>query len=330
MEEEPSLAKAFAQSFRVGAAVNGETVVTHETLLVRHFNSITAENAMKFASLQPLPDHYRFEEADALVDVAEEHGMAVRGHTLIWHNQTPEWVFRDQSGRLKSRREVLTTLKDHINRVVSRYRGRVYCWDVVNEAVSDGGDDLLRKSLWLETIGEDYLIEAFLAAHDADPQAQLFYNDYNECDPQKRAKICRLIRRLKSEGVPIHGMGLQAHWHLNSPGIDDIERSLNDYAELGVRLQITELDISVYNHREDPPYRQMTPSLLLQQAERYRAAFRLFKRYAEVIDSVTFWGIADDRTWLDNFPVRGRKDWPLLFDTDHRPKPAFYAIMEQA
>lgn len=325
------LHEAFKEHFLIGAAVNPITLERQRELLTDHFNSVTAENEMKFERLHPAEDQYTFEHADRLIAFARKNGMGVRGHTLVWHNQTPEWVFEDQSGGVIDRETVLLRMKSHIETVVARYKGAVYAWDVVNEAVSDSGDELLRKSKWLEIIGEDFIAKAFEYAHTADPGALLFYNDYNESVPHKREKIYALVKSLKEKGVPIHGIGLQAHWNLEHPSLEDIRQAIERYASLGMKLHITELDVSVFNH-DDSRTDLLVPTeeMLTRQAERYRQFFQLFKEYRDAIDSVTFWGAADDYTWLDHFPVKGRKNWPFLFDMQHQPKSAYWHVMNVA
>lgn len=323
---EPALKELFAADFKIGAAVNPLTIGTQELLLARHFNSITAENEMKFASLHPEEGTYTFEEADRLAEFARKHGMAMRGHTLVWHNQTGDWLFQDSGGGPVSKAVLLERMREHIHTVVGRYKNDIYAWDVVNEAVADEGGDLLRASKWTEIAGADldFIVKAFAYAHEADPDVVLFYNDYNESHPQKRDKIYALAKSLLERGAPIHGIGLQAHWNLFDPSLDEIRAAIEKYASLGLQLQLTELDMSVF--RFDDRRSDLTapePGMLERQAERYEAVFRLLKEYRGVISGVTFWGAADDYTWLDDFPVRGRKNWPFLFDERHRPKPAF-------
>lgn len=325
----PSLQKVYQNHFNIGAAVNIQTIEIQKSLLAKHFNSITAENEMKFESLQPEEGRFTFEKADKLAAFAKENGMKMRGHTLVWHNQTPLWVFQDEKGDYVSRDLLLHRMKEHITTVVQRYRGQVYCWDVVNEAVVDEGTELLRKSPWLDIIGEDFIEKAFQFAHEADPEALLFYNDYNECNPLKRGKIYKLVQSLIDKGVPIHGVGLQAHWNINNPGIDDIRSAIETYASLGLKLQFTEMDVSVFSFDD----RRMdlvkpTSEMLDLQAERYQQFFQLFKEYKDEITAVTFWGAADDYTWLDDFPVKGRKNWPFLFDENHQPKEAFWKVVK--
>ncbi len=326
-----ALKDIFRDDFRIGAAVNPRTIRTQENLLAHHFNSITAENEMKFVSLHPAEGTYTFEESDQLVAFARKHGMAMRGHTLVWHNQTSDWLFQDNQGEPVSKIVLLERLRSHIHTVVGRYKNDIYAWDVVNEVIADEGERLLRPSKWLDIAGPDFIAKAFEFAHEADPNALLFYNDYNESHHPKRDKIYTLVKSLLDQGVPIHGMGLQAHWNLFDPTLDDIRAAIERYASLGLQLQLTELDMSVFafdDHRTD--LKVPAPDLLERQAELYEAAFRLLREYRDVISSVTFWGAADDYTWLNDFPVRGRKNWPFLFDEQHRAKPAYYRLVNMA
>lgn len=326
--KETPLKAVFADDFRIGAAVNPQTIIAQEALLSHHFNSITAENEMKFERLHPEEEVYSFEAADELAAFARKHGMAMRGHTLVWHNQTTDWLFEGKAGGVVDKDTLLARLKSHIETVAGRYRGEIYAWDVVNEAVADEGGELLRRSKWLEIAGPEFIAAAFRFTHEADPQALLFYNDYNESNPQKRDKIYTLLKSLLEQGVPVHGVGLQAHWNLYEPDLDQIRCAIETYASLGLQLQLTELDLSLFRFGDLRMDLQTPPAQLLElQAERYEAVFRLLKEYRGVISSVTFWGAADDYTWLDDFPVRGRKNWPFLFDEQHQPKPAYSRIV---
>ncbi|WP_274364101.1 endo-1,4-beta-xylanase [Paenibacillus thermotolerans] len=323
----PKLHELFKEHFLIGAAVSPATLESQGRLLTTHYNSITAENDMKFISLHPSEDEYTFDNADTIAAFARANGMKLRGHTLVWHNQTPDWMFQEPDGSLASRETLLSRMKSHIDTVVGRYKDVVYCWDVVNEAVTDDGPELYRPTKWFEIAGEEYIAKAFEYAHEADPQALLFYNDYNESNPGKREKIYALVRSLKENGVPIHGVGLQAHWNLYDPSIDAIREAIERYASLDLQLQITEMDVSVFrfdDRRTD--LTEPTADMLELQAERYEQFFRLFKQYSKHITAVTFWGAADDYTWLDHFPVRGRKNWPFLFDAQHQAKRSFRKV----
>lgn len=325
---EPALKTIFAEDFKIGAAVNPMTIQSQEHLLAYHFNSITAENEMKFESLHPLEDIYNFKLADQLVAFARKHHMAMRGHTLVWHNQTTDWLFEDKKGGCVSKETLLARLKSHIQTVVGRYKEDIYAWDVVNEVIADEGEELLRQSKWLDIVGPEFIGKAFEFAHEADPKALLFYNDYNESNPLKRDKIYKMVKSLLEQGVPIHGVGLQAHWNLYDPDLDEIRAAIEKYASLGLQLQLTELDVSMFRFDDKRMDLKVAPAELLElQAERYEAMFALLKEYRDVISSVTFWGAADDYTWLDGFPVRGRKNWPFLFDEQHNPKPAYHQLL---
>ncbi len=323
----PSLFKSYSSSFKIGAAVSPSVIRSESELITRHFNSITAENQMKFGMLHPEEDHYDFAAADEIAAFARRNGIGLRGHTLVWHNQTSDWVFTDPvTGGPASRELLLERLKSHMDTVVGRYKGLAYAWDVVNEAIEDKTDKVMRETKWLDLLGEDYLLQAFRMAHKADPDALLFYNDYNETNPVKRQKIHKLVQSLLEQGAPVHGIGLQAHWNLFSPSLDEIREAIELYSSLGVQLHITELDISVFRH--DDKRTDMTgptADMLELQAKRYEEIFRLFREYS-CITSVTFWGVTDKYSWLDDFPVRGRKNWPFLFDTKGEPKESYWRV----
>jgi len=247
---------------------------------------------------------------------------------LVWHNQTSKWVFEDTSGAPASRELVLSRLKQHIDTVVGRYKGQIYAWDVVNEAVEDKTDLFMRDTKWLELVGEDYLLQAFSMAHEADPNALLFYNDYNETDPVKREKIYNLVRSLLDKGAPVHGIGLQGHWNIHGPSIEEIRMAIERYASLDVQLHVTELDMSVFRHEDRrTDLTAPTSEMAELQERRYEEIFNLFREYKSSITSVTFWGVADNYTWLDHFPVRGRKNWPFVFDQQLQPKESFWRII---
>ena len=321
--------------FPVGVAVSPRALKTDESFLItRHFNSLTPENAMKMGPIHPKEKEYYWKDADSIIAFAQRHNMKVRGHTLCWHNQTPAWLFVDGNGKQVSKEVLLQRLKEHITTVVQRYKGKLYAWDVVNEAISDKPGEYLRASKWLEIAGEEYIAKAFQWAHEADPNALLFYNDYDEINPVKRAKIIRLIQSLQAQGIPIHGVGLQGHWAINEPSKEQLDSTLQQFAGLGLQLQVTELDISVYRKEHEARERRpedanttFTPEREQQQLEKYTMAFELFRKYKQHITGVTFWNISDRNSWLDNFPVRGRKDYPLLFDQHLQPKKVFQAVV---
>lgn len=330
-EEVPSLWQTYTDYFPIGAAVRYQSLKNHRALLEKHFNSITAENEMKFSTLQPGEGTFAFFRADEIVNFAKKNNMLVRGHTLVWHRQYPGWLFQDGAGKAAGEL-VLQRLETHINTVLSRYKGDVYCWDVVNEAVSDSMSEYLRRdSPWYQAVGEEYIAEAFRMAHRADPEAKLFYNDYGATRADKMAKICFLLEELLAAGVPVHGMGMQGHWDVFSPPATEIETAIRRYAALGLEVQITELDISLFRWGDKRKFitdpEELTVRLEMQ-AKKYEEIFRIFREYRDVITGVTFWGVADDLTWKDQEPVRGRKDLPLLFDdVEHQPKEAFWRVV---
>lgn len=324
----PMLHEAFRGFFDIGAAVNARTIHTQKELLISHFSSLTPENEMKFERVHPEEEIYTFDAADAIADFARANGKKLRGHTLVWHNQTPDWLFRNGQGGAADPETLLARMKSHIDTVVGRYKDCIYAWDVVNEVIADEGEELLRRSKWLDIAGDGFIAKAFEYAHEADPDALLFYNDYNESHPVKREKIYKLVSGLLAQGVPVHGVGLQAHWNIAGPGLDDIRSAIERYASLGLQLQITELDVSVFEHGDKrTDLTAPTEKMVELLTERYEQFFRLFREYKQHITAVTFWGAADDYTWLDNFPVKGRKNWPLLFDERQQPKEAFRRVV---
>ena len=325
----PSLHEVFRDAFKIGAAISTHVLSAQASFIAKQFNSITAENVMKPEEVQPQEGIYTFDAADRIFEFAEANQIGVRGHTLLWHNQTGDWMFRNSEGEPCTREQLLGRLQTHINTVVGRYRGKAYAWDVVNEAIEDKSDEYLRNTKWLEIIGEDYLCEAFKMAHQADPDALLFYNDYNETDPVKRDKIFKLVRSMLDKNIPIHGIGMQAHWNIYGPTINEIRSALELYASLGLRIHITELDLSMFRFEDQrADLKAPTSEMLKLQEERYAEIFAALLEYRKVIDSVTFWGVADDYTWLDGFPVRGRKNWPFLFDEHQQPKASFGRLVD--
>ena len=327
----------YKKYFRVGVAVNMLSLVGQDSaLLVKEFNSITPENDLKIGPVHPAENQYNWRNGDAIVAFAQRNNLKVRGHNLVWHyaSQTPKWIFQD-NGKQASKELVLQRLRDHITTVVGRYKGKIYAWDVANEVISDKRDEYLRPSDWYTICGEDYIIKAFQWAHQADPDALLFYNDYNEIDPVKREKIYRLVKSLKDNGVPVHGIGLQAHWAINEPSYGQLDSTLKRFSELGLQMHITEMDISVYpkehNARERRPEDANTTFTAEKenaQIEKYKMCFELFRKYKKAITSVTFWNLADRYSWLDNFPVQNRKDYPLLFDQNLQRKKAYWEIIK--
>jgi endo-1,4-beta-xylanase len=305
---------------------------------------------MKFDALEPTENSFTYTTADRIVSFAQTNNMKVRGHALVWHRQNPTWVFTNSSGGVATRDVVLARMRNHITKVMQHFQGKVYAWDVVNEAVMpDGryrtGDETAddQKSSWHKIVGESYIAEAFKAARAADPNAKLFYNDYYDHIAVKRDFIYNMIKGLLDSGVVVHGIGIQAHLNIE-PSMDmtnqgyfqtvaNIEAAIVKYASLGLEVQITEMDMSLYipgvTYTSDMFYTTatFTDALQTKQAERYRAFVDMFRAHKDVISGVTFWGIADDNTWLSEF-TSGRKDFPLLFDVNHNPKKAFSAVVD--
>lgn len=336
-----SLKSAFQDNFHIGAAINRPQIYQADSmasvLISKEFNSITAENMMKWMHIHPEADAFQFDTADKFVALGEENGMFLVGHTLVWHSQLAPWV-----GEIKDKDIMLQHLQNHISKIVGRYKGRVQGWDVVNEALNEDGS--LRSSLFLELIGEDYLLKAFEWAAAADPAAELYYNDYSLCNPAKREGAIALVKKLQANGVKIDGIGMQGHWGLDSPSLQEIEKSILDYSALGVKVMITELDINVIpnpwdlqgadvnqNFEGSPfmdPYREGLPdSVQTQLAQRYEDIFKLFLKHEEKISRVTFWGVNDGQSWKNDWPIKGRTNYPLLFDRAFEPKKAYHSIL---
>ena len=328
----PTLRGAFEGVFLVGAALNAAQFSGRDTLgaaiVMAQFNAITPENVLKWESVHPGPRTYDFAAPDRYVAFGERHGMFIVGHTLVWHNQTPRWVFQDSSGNPVSRDTLLARLRDHIHTVVGRYRGRIRGWDVVNEALNEDGT--LRRTPWLTNLGEDYLATAFRFAHEADPGAELYYNDYSLENAPKRRGALELVKRLRAEGIPITAVGLQGHNRMDWPSPAQQDSTIDAFAAAGFPVMITELDVDVLPRALNPYVGGLPDSLQQALARRYAALFASYLRHRGTVTRVTFWGVTDRDSWLNNWPVRGRTNYPLLFDRDGRPKPAFAAVVQAA
>jgi len=333
---EKGLKDYYKDYFLMGVAVSPGALKNDEgQLILQQFNSMTPENAMKMGPIHPKENEYNWAGGDSIAAFARRNNLKLRGHTLCWHNQTPRWFFIDANGQTVSKDVLLQRLKDHITSVMQRYKGTIYAWDVVNEAISDDPKEFYRSSPFYKICGEEFIAKAFEYAHAADPGALLFYNDYNEISASKRSKIIKMIKELKAKGVPVHGVGLQGHWAINEPTTGQLDSTLRDFSELGIVMQITELDISVYpkehNARETKPEDHDTTFSAQKEAKQmevYKMCFELFRKYKKNITSVTFWNISDRHSWLDDFPVRGRKDYPLLFDKDLKPKKVYWEVVK--
>jgi endo-1,4-beta-xylanase len=325
-EEIPSLHEVFKDKFIVGSAfLNHEMYGEDGKLLLKHFASLTPGNVMKMDATHPAEGKFTFDQADAAVNFAAENGKKVRGHTLVWHNQTPDWIFHDNEGKLVSKEVLFDRMKAHIQTMVNRYKDRVDTWDVVNEVIDPDQPDGMRRSLWYEIAGEEYIEKAFIYAHEADPNAKLFINDYNTEEPKKREYLYKLVKSLLDKDIPVTGVGHQLHLQIEYPNAAWIDESLTKFAELGIDQQVTELDISSYNDSVTK-YDALTDEVNGQQAERYKSVFEVLLKHADDISSVTLWGKDDANSWLRSFPI-SRNNWPLLFDDNLQAKPAYWSVV---
>ncbi len=341
-EEVPSLQRAYQDNFFIGTALSARQILGQIPdslgMIPREFNAITPENVMKWGVIHPEPDSFSFEIPDQYVAYGEQHDMHIVGHTLVWHSQLSPWVKEIQDSA--TLREVM---KNHIEAVAGRYKGRIDGWDVVNEALNEDGT--LRKSIFLDLMGPDFIQTAFELAAAADPEAELYYNDYNMCEPAKREGAIALIKQLQANNVKIDGVGLQGHWKLETPTLEEIENSILQFSALGIKVMFTELDITVLPNPWDMtgadvnvkfesgdsimnPYPGGLPDSVSQQlAARYESIFQLFLKHQDKISRVTFWGVHDGHSWLNGWPIRGRTNYPLLFDRNFQPKEAYHRVM---
>jgi endo-1,4-beta-xylanase len=339
------LKAAFEEDFLMGVAVATELLLGRDSrtlgMIADQFNSVTAENCMKFTNIHPSPNRFDFRATDALLGFAKSHQMTVIGHTLLWHRHSPKWIFQ-KGDRKATREEVLSELRAHMIGVLNHTYGQVFGWDVVNEAFTSDGS--MRKTVWLDYIGTNYIDEAFKMAQTIDPDIQLYYNDFDMTTPGKRDAVVSLVKRLKAKGIRIDGIGMQGHWDLTYPTIVDIERSIRAFAKTGVKVHVTELDIDILSNRQghqggglnqeaygdqlDPFRKGLSEEMHRRLAQRYQAIFKLFLKHRDVIDRVTFWGATDRYTWKNNNPIRGRTNHPLLFDRQAKPKLAFHKVIQ--
>jgi endo-1,4-beta-xylanase len=331
------LKSAFKDCFMVGVALNQRQFSEQDSngadLTKLHFNSISPENVMKWESIHPRSgdDGYNFEAADRFVEFGEKNGMLIVGHTLVWHSQTPRWVFQGEDGKQITREALLERMRDHIHTVVGRYKGRIQAWDVVNEALDEDGT--LRQSAWLRIIGDDYIAKAFEYAHEADPDAELRYNDYSIENEPKRKGTIALVKKLQAEKAPISGLGSQTHANLTWPSTELLDATLTEFAELGLPISITELDVDAAQRGQRRQSADVAENAQAagggvvsdaeqKLADQYAALFRVFLKHREHIKLVTFWGVTDRDSWR-------RYGNPLLFDGSWQPKPAFHAVIAE-
>lgn len=343
----PALKDVLGKYFLVGAAVDrnlpaGEDPQA-ETLVKAQFNQVVAENCMKGELIHPEVNRYDWTDADRLVDWSQCHGMTLIGHCLVWHSQPPKWMFTDETGKNVSRETLIGRMYSHIMTVVTRYRGKIKGWDVVNEAFEDDGS--YRKTPYYNIIGPEYLALAFQFAHEADPDAELYYNDYSMSKPSKREAVCQLVRQLKAKGIRIDAVGMQSHNGYNYPDYSDYEKSLEAFAAEGVKVMLTELDMNMLPNPKDFNGAEISQNFKLMEQynpyvkgldkkaqklfnQRYLDLFRIVERHKDVISRVTFWGVNDGHTWLNDWPVKGRTNYPMLFDRDYQAKPVVKDILK--
>lgn len=348
---ETSLSEAFSGDFLVGAAVNRNQIMGGDPeamrLVQKQFNTLTPENVMKWEKIEPQENQFDWEAADVLVAYAEQHGMEVAGHVLVWHQQTPDWVFQDAQGNAASRELLLSRMENHINTVVGRYKGRVQSWEVLNEALNEDGS--LRQSPWFTIIGPDYVEKAFEFAHAADPDAKLYYNDYNLYKPEKAAGARALIEGLRQRGLAVHGAGMQGHYSLDQPGdLKEFDAAIRAFGAMDLEVYITELDLSVLpfppqqdwgadisidmelNEKYNPYSDGLPPDVAEQQAARYFKLFKILQANRSTVARVTFWGVNDGYSWKNNWPMQGRTDYTMLLDRNNEPKPAYHRVTSLA
>lgn len=342
--ENRGLKDYFAGDFKIGTAIGASTFTKKDKkyldLIAQEFNSITAENAMKWEPINPKEGKWNWNVPDEFVDFGLKNDMFIQGHVLVWHSQVPRAIFLDEKGKNVSKEVLTKRMDDHITTLVSRYKGKVNAWDVVNESITP--EDGFRKSKWLEIMGPEFMENAFYKAHEVDPDCQLLYNDYGMDDPKRRDFVVNLVNEYKKKGVPIHGIGMQGHFNLDGPSIQKIEDSILAFASTGMRVHITELDVDVLPYdwgrtaevstnieyaKTLNPYADGLPKDIEDKFnKRYEDIFKLFLKHKDKIDRVTFWGTSDDQSWKNNFPMRGRTNYPLLFDRNHEKKEAYYAV----
>jgi endo-1,4-beta-xylanase len=348
IQDKPALKDVFKDDFYIGVALSQDQLEGKEPdtieIVKKHFNSIVPENILKWEEVHPELDRYNFEPADRFVAFGEENNMFMVGHTLVWFHQTPDWVFEDESGKFLDREALLKRMREHIFTVMGRYKGKIHGWDVANEAIM--GDGKFRENKWFKIIGEEYLQKAYEYAREADPGAELYYNEYDFVKNPKCEGVIRLIRDLQAKGIRIDGIGIQGHWFLEYPPVEEIEAVIMALSKLGVKLMVTELDVSVLpfypvdsqvvdlssfdpeTQKKYNAYADGLPdSVQKDLANRYAELFSLFHKHRDKFSRITFWAVHDAQSWRSYLPIRGRTDYPMLFDRVHKPKLAFDAVV---
>ena len=350
--EAPALKESLAGRFHIGTALNADYIwerdAQADAIVTRHFDAIVPENVMKSGPMQPREGEFFWDDADRFVEYGEKNGMWITGHCLVWHSQAPSWFFTDAEGNEVSPDVLIERMRTHIYAVVGRYKGRVKGWDVVNEAIMEDGS--YRQSRFMRIIGKDFIPLAFQFAHEADPDAELYYNDYNEWYAGKRDAIVQLVGELKARGLRIDGVGMQGHVSMDSPTIEEYRAAIDAYGGAGVKVMITELDMSAlptptrrggagganiadtvgYREAMNPFTRAISEQVSQQWNARMGELFKLFLEKDDVVSRVTLWGVTDETSWKNDYPMPGRTDYPLLFDRDYQPKPVVWQIAEMA
>jgi endo-1,4-beta-xylanase len=340
--ENNTLKQTYKNNFLIGAALNAAQIeekdAVADALIKQQFSVITPENIMKCEIIHPEWNRYDFTLADKIVEYGKKNKIAIVGHTLIWHSQLSPFIKSIQSSD-----SLRTFLTNHIQTIASRYDGKIKGWDVLNEALEEDGS--LRKSIFLQKLGEDYIVEAFRTAQKAAPNTELYYNDYNIEQPKKRAGAIAMIKKIQAAGVRIDGIGIQGHWRAYNVPLKEIEASINEFAALGIKVMFTELDLGVlpnpwdsdaadvnmkaeYSAKMNPYANGLPDSMQAKLTKGYEDLFQLFLKHKEKISRVTFWGVNDGQSWLNDWPIRGRTNYPLLFDRNFKPKPAYYKVLQ--
>ena len=344
-EQKVSLSQKFQKYFLVGAAINEGQILQKDqpsvSIIKKEFNTISPENVMKWMFVQPKPNEFYFDHTDKYVQFGLDNNMHIVGHALIWHSQIANFM-----NSIKDSTKMVQHVTNHISTLVNRYKGKIDTWDVVNEALNEDGT--LRESIFLKVLGENYLETVYKMAEKYDSNADLAYNDYNLCKPKKREGVVKLIKSLQKNGAKINSVGIQAHWQLTSPTLEEIETSILAFSELGVKVMFTELDISVLpnpwelsgaevtqNFKKFEGDKKMNPflenlpdSVKEKLAKRYENIFKLFVKHKDKISRVTFWGVTDKFSWLNDWPIKGRTNYPLLFDRNYKEKKSISTYYE--
>ena len=346
-DQNPGIRQFTDKYFALGTALNTDHIIGADIegvqTTLKHFAAISPENCLKPEEVHPAENRYEWTIPDAYVEFGVKNHLFVHGHTLVWHSQCPDWFFFDEKGDTASYDLLKQRLEDHIATIVGRYKGKINSWDVINESVIEGGAQ--RQSYWYKILGDDMYEIAFAAAAKADPEAELYLNDYGMTDPGRRERYVEIIKRLQSKGIRIDGMGLQGHWGMESPTLDEIQKSIDMFAEIGVKVSISELDMSILprpnwgntaavelffkGDANSDPYKGNFPQEPLHDWNyRMQQFFQLFKDNADKLERVTVWGVADGDSWLNNWPIQGRYDYGTLITRNHRIKPVDFWIMK--